>query len=129
MTAPDVLSWVEKIHRFAELHPDGYRMHMDQGDLSGGWPLPWYLSRSFPNYHWRGGDMHLDDSGVLILSPEWETSLKAQLAAADQSEVLENFVSYPMTLHSSSALQVYVRKTLWEQYLSRQPWPPLAVQQ
>jgi len=128
MTAPDVLSWVEKLHRFAEIHPDGYKLRIDQSDLSGGWPLPWYLSRPFPNYRWEGGSMDLDSAAVLLLSPEREENLKSQLAEAGQSEVLENFVSYPMTLHPSATLQVYVRKSLWEQYVSR-PWPQMAVQQ
>ena len=65
---------------------------------------------------------------MLLLSPEREENLKSQLAEAGQSEVLENFVSYPMTLHPSGTLQVYVRKSLWEQYVSR-PWPRMAVQQ
>ena len=129
MTAPDAVAWVEKFHRFAELHPDGYRMRIDQSDFSGGWPLPWYLTRQFPNYHWKGGSMDLDNAAVLLLSTASEEALKAQLAAADQSGLLDNFVSQQLTLHPSGTLQVYVRKTLWEQYVSRQPWPPLAVQE
>ena len=129
MTAPDAVAWVEKFHRFAELHPDGYRMRIDQSDFSGGWPLPWYLTRKFPNYNWQGGSMDLENAAVLLLSTASEEMLKAQLAAADQSGLLENFVSQQLTLHPSGTLQVYVRKSLWEQYVSRQPWPPLAVQQ
>ena len=70
--------------------------------------------------------MDLDNAAVLLLSNEAETGLRAQLAAAEQSGLLDNFISQQLTLHPSAALQVYVRKSLWDQYVS-QSWPPLAV--
>ncbi len=127
MTSPDAVSWVEKFHRFAGLHPDGYRLPIYQSDISGGWPLPWYLTRQFPNYHWQGGSMDLDNAAVLLLSTESEAGLKAQLAGADQSGLLDNFFTQQITLNISSTIQVYVRKSLWEKYVSQQ-WPPLAAQ-
>ena len=128
MTAPDAVAWVEKFHRFAELHPDGYGMRIDQSDLSGAWPLPWYLSRQFSNYNWQGGSMDLEKAAVLLLSTDSEAALKAQLAAAEQSGLLDNFFIQQITLNVSNTIHVYVRKSLWEKYVS-QTWPPLAVQQ
>lgn len=130
MTAPDVLEWVAKIERFAELHPDGRNLRIDQSDLNGGWPLPWYLSRRFPNYHWDGREnMDPANASVLLLSRAADEMLQAQLAGEGQAEAFANqFVSNMVTLHPSGSLQIYVKKDLWEQYVSR-PWPPLAVQQ
>ena len=131
MTSPDVLAWVEKFHRFAELHPDGYKMIIDQSDLNGGWPLPWYLGRQFPNYHWDGEEaMDPANAAVLLLSSAADDMLHAQLSAAGQQDIFdEQYIAQSITLYASGSLRVYVKKDLWEQYLARQPWPPLAVQQ
>ncbi len=131
MTSPDVLAWVEKFHRFAEIHPPGYSLRIDQNDLNGGWPLPWYLTRQFPNYRWQGGEvMDPASAAVLLLSHAADEALRLQLHEAGQAEVFEEqFTAQSITLHPSGSLRVYVRKDLWQQYLDRQPWAPLAVQQ
>jgi predicted membrane-bound mannosyltransferase len=128
MTSPDVLDWVGKIHRFAELHPDGRRLHIYQSDAGGGWPLPWYLSRNFPNYHWQGGEMDFDKAAVLLLSNASDEMVRTSLAGAGQTDVLERFAADRLTLHPTGSLLVYVKKDLWEQYVSRQRWETLAVQ-
>lgn len=131
MTSPDVLAWVEKFAHFAALSPEGFGLRLDQSDPNGGWPLPWYLSRKFPNYHWDGQQpMDPETASVLLLSDAAEAQLKSQLAAAGQTALFESrFVAQQLTLHPSGSLRVYVKKDLWDQYLARQPWPPLAVQQ
>lgn len=131
MTSPDALAWVEKFHRFAELHPDGYGLRIDQSDHQGGWPLPWYLSRQFTNYDWQGGrPMDPGNAAVLLLSHTADEALRLQLRNTGQAEAFDDqFVAQSLTLHPSGSLQVYVRKDLWQQYLDRQPWEPLAVQQ
>jgi uncharacterized protein (TIGR03663 family) len=130
MTSPDVLSWVEKFHRFAEMHPDGYGLRIDQSDFNGGWPLPWYLTRQFTNYNWQGGGtMDPASAAVLLLSSAADETLHLQLREAGQAEAFDaQFVAQNITLHPSSSLRVYVRRELWQQYLDRQPWEPLAVQ-
>lgn len=131
MTSPDVLAWVEKFHQFAALHPDGYGLRIDQSDLNGGWPLPWYLGRKFTNYHWQGEQpMDPGSAAVLLLSSAADEALRLQLKDAGQAEAFEEqFVAENLTLHPSGSLRVYVRKDLWQKYLEGQPWPPLAVQQ
>lgn len=132
MTSPDALSWVEKFHRFASIHPDGYGLRIDQADLNGGWPMPWYLSRQFTNYNWDGSrQMDPQQAAVLLLSNAAEDMLRSALTAGGQMEAFEQqFVPQVITLHPSGTLHVYVKRDLWEQYLNRQePWPPLAVQQ
>lgn len=132
MTSPDVLEWVAKFEHFATLHPEGHNLSIDQNDLNGGWPLPWYLSRRFPNYHWKGGGMmDLENSAVLLLSRAADESLHAQFAAVPRSEeaFTESHVANQITLHPSGSLRVYVKKDLWDQYVSRQPnWPKIEVQ-
>ena len=131
MTAPDALSWVEKFHRFAELHPDGYGLRIDQSDLNGGWPLPWYLSRQFTNYHWQGGTaMDPATAAVLLLSSAADEALKLQLTEAGQTEAFAaQFIAENLTLHPSGSLRVYVRRDLWQKYLDRPPGEAPAVQQ
>jgi len=130
MTSPDVLEWVAKFERFAELHPDGRNLRIDQGDENGGWPLPWYLSRRFPNYHWQKEErMDPENSPVLLMSAAQEEYVRGLLKEAGQLEAFdEQHIVQVLTLHPSGSLRVYVKKDLWEQYVSRE-WPRLAVQQ
>ena len=131
MTSPDVLDWVEKIERFAELHPEGHNMRIDQNDPNGGWPMPWYLSRHFPNYHWEGGTMDLNGAGVLLFSKAAFEVNEAALAGdpASKEAFEQRYVPGLITLHPSGSLRVFVQRDLWDQYVSRrQNWPPLAVQ-
>jgi predicted membrane-bound mannosyltransferase len=131
MTSPDVLDWVEKIEHFAELHPDGRNLRIDQSDLNGGWPLPWYLSRRFPNYHWQGGAMDLENAAVLLLSKASDDTLHTQLASTPGQEeaFAQQYAAEQITLYPSGSLRIYIKKDLWDQYVSRrQLWPPLAVQ-
>jgi len=132
MTSPDTLAWVEKFHHFAELHPDGYGLPIYQSDFNGGWPLPWYLSRQFTNYHQGGSgqSMDINKAAVLLLSSAEDARIRADLTAANELETFNTqFVAQTLTLHPSGSLRVYVRADLWQKYLDRQPWPPLAVQQ
>lgn len=132
MTSPDALEWVGKIERIAELHPVGHRMRIDQSDPNGGWPLPWFLSRHFPNYHWQGGTMDPENAAVLLLSKAADDMMHEPQASEEQAAAFaEKFVGNQVTLLSSDSqvsLKVYVRKDLWDEYV-RRPWPPLAVQQ
>jgi predicted membrane-bound mannosyltransferase len=132
MTSPDTLAWVDKFHRFAQLHPDGYGLSIVQRDYQGGWPLPWYLSRQFTNYRWQEDKTGVDinNTTVLLQSSAAEEELRLLLREAGETEAFdEMFVAENLTLHPSGSLRVYVRRDLWQQYLDRQPWPPLAVQQ
>lgn len=130
MTSRDCLQWVERLHRFAEIDPKGWNLSIVQADRFGGWPLPWYLERRFPNYVWRGGDVSLLDSADVILAGEAERSLLpehvTQPGVTDAAH--QNWVRFPLTLHTSGRLTIYIRRELWEKYVSRQPWPPLPVQ-
>ena len=55
-----------------------------------------------------------------------------QIRGISQAEAFsEQFVQHQLTLHPSASLVVYVRKELWDEYISRasrEPWPPLALQ-
>jgi predicted membrane-bound mannosyltransferase len=131
MTSPDVLDWVAKFERFATLHAEGRNMGIDQSDPEGGWPLPWYLSRRFPNYHWKdGGAMDIENAAVLLFSKASDDKLHADLAAQPGQEEAfgQLYAPFGITLHPSESLRVYVKRTLWDQYVSRPDWPPLAVQ-
>ncbi len=132
MTSPDVLAWVEKFHRFAELHPAGYGLPIYQSDFNGGWPLPWYLSRQFTNYHQGGNGQSIDinNAAVLLLSSAEDARIQADLLAAKETETFNaQFVAQTLTLHPTGSLRVYVRKDLWGEYIDHQPrWEEMAVQ-
>ncbi len=126
MTAADVRDWVGRFHEFAKMDPQGYNMKIMQSDANGAWPLPWHLARQFPNYMWKGGEMDIEGSSVLLLSEGAETILKDQLAAAGQRDAFEErFSRHTLTLHSAQSIIVYVKAALWEQYLARSAAAPL----
>ncbi len=131
MTSTDVLDWVDKLEHFAELHPDGHNMRIDQNDIQGGFPLPWYLARRFPNYRWQSASMDPNEAAVMFFSPEADDQFRAALQALPGQEAIFNEAHMPgqITLYSGGNLRVYVKKPLWDQYVARQPWEPVAVQQ
>ena len=122
MTSADCLDWVQKIYRFAEVSGKGDQLSIVQADAGGGWPLPWYLMRKFPRYVWQGGDLSAMDGADVILSGlDFRSSLPEAVRGPE-------WVSFPLTLHPSGRLAVYVRRALWEAYVARAPWPELAIQ-
>ena len=122
MTSADCLDWVQKSYRFAEVSGKGDQLSIVQADAGGGWPLPWYLMRKFPRYVWQGGDLSAMDGADVILSGlDFRSSLPEAVRGPE-------WVSFPLTLHPSGRLAVYVRRALWEAYVARAPWPELAIQ-
>jgi hypothetical protein len=130
MTAADCLEWVGRIYKFGELHPDGQGLVIAQSDFNGGWPLPWYLARRFPNYQWQGGVLEPEKASIMLLSTASEAQLLQSVAEASQTEAFDaRFERQVVTLHSSGSLVVYVEKDLWQRYVAGQPWPESPVQQ
>lgn len=129
MTTADCLEWVEKIYRLAEVSGKGEQFTIVQADSQGGWPLPWFMLRKFPNYVWQGGDPGVMDRADLILSGlDFRASLPESVrgAGVDGGGSAE-WVEFPMTLHPTGRLAVFIRKPLWSAYLGK-TWPPLPVQ-
>lgn len=132
MTSPDCLDWVGKIHRFAELSGKGSAMGILQLDPKGGWPLPWYLCRKFPNYVWAeagGGEVPLNQVDVILASEEYRGSLPEEVLGKPGAGPAERaWFESSVRLHTSGSLAVFVRKPLWDAYVAGQPWPPLEIQ-
>jgi hypothetical protein len=130
MTSADCLDWVGKIHRFAEVSGKGGQLSIVQADAGGGWPLPWYLSRKFPNYVWQGGDLALMEQADVVLSGlDFRASLPESVRGADGVEGgAPEWREFPLTLHPSGRLTVFVRRGIWEAYLAKTPWPDLPIQ-
>ena len=129
MTSRDALDAVQTIRRLATLDPAGDAMVIQQDDLNGGWPLPWFLARQFPNYQWQGGAMEPDKASVLLLSGAAERRLDEELGAAGQAEAFTaRFTRLPVSLTSSTGLTMFVRRDLWDGLTSRTDWPKTPVQ-
>ncbi len=132
MTSSDCLDWVEKIYRFAEVSGKGNQLSIVQVDAGGGWPLPWYLGRSFPNYVWRGGGElpTLDTADVVLSSLDFRSSLPESIRGSDgQEDGATDWVEQLLRLHSSGRLAIFVRRPIWEAYLAKTPWEePLKIQ-
>jgi hypothetical protein len=104
-------------------------MVIAQHDENGGWPLPWFLARQFPNYQWQGGTLDTDLPSVLLLSGQAEATLDKALAASGNPDTLSsNFARMPVSLTPSTGLTMFVRKPLWDQYTAHPAWPPTPVQ-
>jgi hypothetical protein len=130
MTSRDALDAVERIRRLAEISPEGAGMVIAQHDENGGWPLPWFLARGFPNYQWQGGTLETDHASVLLLSGKAEDTLQASLASAGRpTELADSFARMPVSLSSSTGLTMFVRRALWDQYTARTGWPVRPVQE
>ena len=105
-------------------------MVIAQHDENGGWPLPWFLARGFPNYQWQGGTLETDHASVLLLSGKAEDTLQASLASAGRpTELADSFARMPVSLSSSTGLTMFVRRALWDQYTARTGWPVRPVQE
>ena len=132
MTSPDCLDWVEKFHRFGEVSGKGNRLAIVQADSQGGWPLPWYLSRKFPNYVWQGGDWALMEQADVILSGmDFRDNLPESVRgpAEPNESAQKEWEEFSLTLHPSARLAVFVRKSIWTAYLAKSPWPTVTMQQ
>lgn len=130
MTSRDALDAVQRIRRLASLHPAGNAMVIAQHDENGGWPLPWFLARQFPNYLWQGGTLDTDLPSVLLLSGEAEATLdKALASSGNASTFSSDFARMPVSLTPSTGLTMFVRKPLWDQYTAHPAWPPTPVQE
>lgn len=132
MTSPGVIECVAKLERIAELSPEGRNMRIFQIDPNGGWPMPWFLGKRFPNYVWKPGTVTPDPetAAVMLFSTDADTLWREQLRSAGQLEGFDQkFAKDFVTLHTAGSLSLYVKKELWDQYVSRQPWPALSVQQ
>ncbi|MES2705821.1 MAG: phospholipid carrier-dependent glycosyltransferase [Verrucomicrobiota bacterium] len=130
MTAPDCLSWVGKISRFAELSGKGDAMGILQLDPGGGWPLPWYLARKYRNYVWEGTtEVPLDQLDVILATPEFRASLPVEVLGNPGTAPAERaWFESSMRLHTSGSLAVFVRRPLWDAYVAGQPWEELTIQ-
>ena len=129
MTTADCLEWVEKIYRLAEVSGKGDQMTIVQADAQGGWPLPWYLARKFPNYVWQGGSVDVMDRADVILSGlDFRSSLPESVRGTGvEGEGSTDWAEFRMTLHPTGRLAVFIRRPLWNAYLVP-VWPSLPVQ-
>lgn len=126
MTAVDCLNWVEKLHRFAQIDPKGYNLNILQFDSQGGWPLPWYLARRFPEYRWGndGRDFDFATADVIFCEDEWRANLPPEVTDSDAK-----WPVFPVALHPARRLHVYVRPDLWKAYTAQPGWPEFRVQE
>ena len=130
MTTADCLEWVEKIYRLAEVSGKGDQFTIMQPDAQGGWPLPWYLSRKFPNYVWRDGNLDIERADIILSGLDYRPNLPESVRGPEGAETgSADWAEFRMTLHPTGRLAVFVRKPLWESYLAKSPWPPFPVQQ
>lgn len=129
MTSPDCLDWVRKIHRFGEVSGKGNQLAIVQADAEGGWPLPWYLARKFPNYIWQGGDLELmEKADVVISGLDFRALLPQSIRGADGApDGAPGWKEFSLTLHPSKRMAIFVRQPIWESYL-KVAWPELAIQ-
>ena len=130
MTSADCLDWVEKMYRFAEVSGKGDQLRIVQADARGGWPLPWYLGRKFPQYQWQGGELSaMEGADVILSGMEFRASLPESVRGVEGAPGAgREWVEFSLTLHPSGRMAVYVRRALWEAYVAKAPWPPLAIQ-
>ena len=134
MTTADCLEWVAKIYRLAEVSGKTDHFTILQVDERGGWPLPWYLSRKFPNYFWQvrkwdAAEEILNRSDVVLSSLNYRANLPERVRGAGAAgEGSNDWAEFNMTLYPNGRLALFIRKPLWDAYLAKSPWPPLWVQ-
>jgi len=119
---PDVVTIAKRVEQVAQVHPDGYEMHIQvicpEHDH---WPLPWYLRR-FEKGTIDWWDKVADDvpaAPVIIASPSVETALMRKLyelpPPGKKNLYVPLFDSY-MELRPQVELRGYVTKELWDSY-------------
>lgn len=130
MTSPDCLEGVKKIHEFAEVSGKGTQLKIVQADAGGGWPLPWFLSRRYPGYIWRGGDLSLmDDADLVISGSDFRSSVPESIRGTGEESAGEGWFEFGMTLYPGKRMSVFVKKEIWTAWLAKSPWPATPVQQ
>jgi uncharacterized protein (TIGR03663 family) len=123
---PDVVTIAERVKEIAQVHPDGYEMHIQvicpEHDH---WPLPWYLRR-FEKGTIDWWDKVADDvpaAPVIIASPSVEQELMRKLyelpPPGKKNLYVPLFDSY-MELRPQVELRGYVTKDLWDSYQQHQ---------
>lgn len=119
---PDVVTIAKRVEQVAQVHPDGYEMHIQvicpEHDY---WPLPWYLRR-FEKGTIDWWDKVADDvpaAPVIIASPSVEQALMRKLyelpPPGKKNLYVPLFDSY-MELRPQVELRCYVTKELWDSY-------------
>lgn len=77
---------------------------------SGYWPLPWYL-RSFEQVgYWAEAPVDLETYPLILMMPEQDAALGDRLD--------ETHVPLPRGLRDGVALQMYLSKEVWDQWMS-----------
>jgi len=123
---PDVVPIAKRVEEVAQVHPDGYEMHIQvicpEHDY---WPLPWYLRR-FEKGTIDWWDKVADDvpaALVIIASPSVEQALMRKLYSlpppGKKNLYVPLFDSY-MELRPQVELRGYVTKELWDSYQQHQ---------
>ena len=122
----DVFTIVRRVEEMAQVHPDGYGMHI-QVICPGHdyWPLPWYLRRfERKNIDWW--DKVADDvpaAPVIITSPSVEPALMRKLyelpPPGEKNLYVPLFDTY-MQLRPQVELLGFVTKDLWDSYQQHQ---------
>ena len=114
-TGTDIFDITKKVEGIAQVHPEGYNIHIQV--ICPGydyWPLPWYL-RSFPNVGWWNQvDEQTPAAPIIIASPSVETALKNKLDKL-KNPYVPLFNLYK-ELRPQVELRGYVRKDLWDSY-------------
>ena len=115
----DIVHIAQRVEQIAQLHPDGYKVHIDV--ICPGydyWPLPWYL-RSFSNVGWwTEVDENAPPAPIIIASPSVEAALAKKLEKA-KIPYVPLFNLYK-ELRPQVELRGYITKDLWESYQQHQ---------
>jgi uncharacterized protein (TIGR03663 family) len=118
----EVFEVVKRIEEMANVHPDGYRMHI-QVICPGKdyWPLPWYLRRFEYNTidWWESVDNSIASAPLIIASPEVEAALSNKMYSLTPIEQRHMYLylfdePYYVWLRPKIKLLGFVRKDLWD---------------
>lgn len=116
----DVLEITERVEQIAQVHPDGYDMHIEvicpNDDY---WPLPWYLRR-FTSIGWYS---EVDDSAriaqLIIASPAVEAALSRkmyEIAPPGARNLYVPLLDTYLELRPSVEITGFVTKDLWDKF-------------
>lgn len=119
---PEVFTVVQRVEDIAQVHPDGYKMHIQvicpEADY---WPLPWYF-RSFSKVQWQNEVADDAPSAQLIIaSDRVAEALTNKLYALTPLQKRQMYLflfdePYYVWLRPKVKVLGLVRKDLWDRY-------------
>jgi len=120
----DVVAIARRVKRIAQVHPDGFEMHIQvicpEDDY---WPLPWYLRSLARVGWWNKVDEDVPAASVIIASPSVEQELMKKLYEMPPPGKKNLYVPL-FNSHTELRPQVellgFVTKDLWDRYQQHQ---------